>query len=297
MHLKYLTSRQTNTILSCLTSGVGVGDKMESEKHEVELKTRNCMNLSTKILEVGGLWYTGKTENISYDLYQKFVLVYINLWILCNYTQLYHSRNNFQELLEMMCITISYSLFLLRIYVYIFKKEQVGYVVKKISQNFIIHENKLTLENLNIIRNTLQQARKLIFMYAIFFLIGNMIYTVLTPMILSATAMNNSTETSRVLPAKLWLPIDQQVSPNYEILYGVFTVTSLFVGWLFFSIDILFFVVMIYITGQFTLLTDSLCNVSRNVYTRLSHDCQRGHQLKTLGKVSGICLINTYFST
>ena len=247
----------------------------------LEFKVRNCMKLCMKLLEVGGFWYNGEKESVINASYQKFIVVYAYIWSFCTYVQLYMSRNDFQEFIEILSLCIATAMFLIKSSVFIYRKKDTTIVVKSVSRNFFVHVCKITQENTKIKSTTLQQARTLVFIYSSILVSGNVIYVIVTPILTRTPEPANNTEIARVLPFKWWLPINQMVSPNYEIVYVLITVSTIFLGWLYTAVDIFFFVLMVYITGQFELLCDSLRNISRNVFKRMSRDQKNEHQLHT----------------
>ncbi|KAJ9590616.1 hypothetical protein L9F63_016386 [Diploptera punctata] len=97
-----------------------------------------------------------------------------------------------------------------------------------------------------------------------------------SPLLTAPTDSNNTTEIVRPLPIKVWMPFDQMVSPYYEFAYVFTTFCCLMFGGIIVTADVLFFVVMIYVTGQFTLLNDSLTNMKANVYKMFSNDHKNG---------------------
>ncbi|KAJ9590617.1 hypothetical protein L9F63_016387, partial [Diploptera punctata] len=261
---------------------------MTSEKHDIELKAINCMKLCVKLLKISGVWYTGETKSVVRYLYNKFTFFCAYILTFCTYLQLYVSRDNFEEFLEEISITISLTMILLKINIFTFKKEKALYVMKTIPQNFFIHQNSLSTENTEIIRITLEKGRKMIMLYCGLMFCGNSLYTVISPLLTSAPDSHNTTEVFRPLPFKIWLPFDVMASPYYQFTYVFTTYGGLMLGAIVVAADLFFFVTMIYLTGQFTLLSDTLCNIRVNIHKNMSRNHKNEKQYINAAKNTGM---------
>ena len=247
---------------------------MGGENNDVQFQIKNCMNLCMKFLEICGLWYSNENKTALHSLYNWFTVCFSCAWTAFTYIHLYEARNNFSDLLETLTITISLTIFLFKLYVFEFKKKKIEHVVKAVAMNFHIHSETLSLENKEIIRLTLQQGRRMLLTYTGILLCGNAIFTILSPLLSPVPV--NATEIVRPLPVRVWLPFDQMISPYYEIAYGLSTFACIFIGVMIISTDSFFFVIMIYLTGQFVLLADSLYNMLINVNKKVLHNLQNG---------------------
>jgi hypothetical protein len=180
---------------------------------------------------------------------------------------------------ETIAYSISMTVISLKFHVLLFRSEEVSHIVQAVQDNFIIHKTELSTENRQIIRNTINLARKITLAYGTMQTSSMCIYIILGPLISFAlqphnqNATNISSDTSisdRKLPFQIWFPVDVTESPRFEIAYIYLSATGCINTWSIMGIEILCMTTFIYVAGQFELLCDSIRNASERVINRLN---------------------------
>jgi hypothetical protein len=251
-----------------------------STEYGTELKPRESMRLCVEILKIGGLLHTrnmSHRDTILYNVRKTLVLlVYYSLTISV-YVYLFVAWGSFNDMIESVSYSISLTVIALKMYVIMFRSDEVQHVVKTVQENFFIHGTELSTENRNIIKNTMKLAKKITVAYATMqasatavFLFGPL--TSFSVMLQTHNATNISSATSvydRKLPLQLWFPLDLTRSPRFEIAYTYLVLTALMNLWNIVGIEAFCMTTFIYLTGQFELLCDSIRNASEKVKYRL----------------------------
>ncbi|PSN50593.1 Odorant receptor 55a [Blattella germanica] len=256
---------------------------------QIEISVKNRMNLYVKLLKFGGLWQLKKSKLTGFLIffYNKILLMWFIYHGFSIYVSLYESRNNFDDLVEVLPLCISMTLFYLKIYAFIFRRKEIENIVQKVRENFFIHRNRLTLENKTIIMSTIKQGKKFTIIYLSWNGFVNFIFSVVTPLLATVPETANGTETVSPLLVKIWTPVDPSVSPNYEIISIYISVTCIVIGFDFFVTDLFIMVLIIYCTGQFKLLCDSLSKAQANVNRKLLKEELKTHTLLKCAEVGG----------
>ncbi|PSN50590.1 Odorant receptor 55a [Blattella germanica] len=238
---------------------------------ETEKQARNRINFYVKLLKIGGLWHMGKSELSEFlsSFYKKVLIIWFFIHGLSIYISLCESRNNFDDLVEVLPICISTTIFYIKIYAFFFRRIEMEHIVQNVRDNFFIHRNGLTLENKTIIMSTLNQGKKFTIIYLSWNCFVNCLFSVVTPLLATAPETANGTDAVSPLIIKIWTPVDHTVSPNYEIISLYISITCIMLGFDIFVTDLFIMILIIYCTGQFELLSDSLSKASVNVKKKL----------------------------
>ncbi|KAJ4451003.1 hypothetical protein ANN_02439 [Periplaneta americana] len=124
--------------------------------------------------------------------------------------------------------------------------------------------------------------------------IGFIFYTDLGPIITAGYEEVENTSNSSLsnqtsylykmrLPVETWFPFDTSQSPGFEIAYFSLTVMCQIEGVNMIATDVMFITIIIYITGQFELLSDALTNMSNNVKLRMMEEGRLYYEEGTKG--------------
>ncbi|PSN50591.1 Odorant receptor 55a [Blattella germanica] len=254
----------------------------ELSDFEIENNVRNCMNLLVKLLKIGGLWCTEKSGYTLNFFYNKIVIILIYIHGVAVFMKLYESRNNFDELLEVMSVSISVSMYFLKVNAFIFKKTEIEHILQNVKENLFIHKNKLMIENKKIIMSIIKHGRKITVIYMSWNLTINILYTLVSPLLAPIPETVNATDFVRPLAMKLWTPFDQTVSPNHEIMTAYVSIAGILHGFNFFVTDLFIMIMMVYCSGQFVLLCDSLFETTANVKKMILDDQNKSFNQPTL---------------
>jgi hypothetical protein len=254
----------------------------ESTEDGTEVNPRESMDLCVAILKFGGLLRTKdlpRTDSISYNVRQAILLLLHYSFSLSMFVYLFVAWGNFSDMIETISYTITVIVTSLKMNVIMFRNEEVQHIVKTVQENFFIHGTELSTENRKIIKYVIKQARQFTVAYLTLRTIVLVVFLaspVITfdAMLQTHNTTNISSETivfDRKLPLRLWTPLDVTQSPHFEIAYTyvVLTVSITTMYWL--AIDIFCLTTIIYLTGQFELLCDSIRNASEKVKHRIEN--------------------------
>ncbi|PSN50592.1 Odorant receptor 55a [Blattella germanica] len=276
----YYSTKKFNFIMS---------KRSEWSDAEIEKNARNRMNTFVKLLKFGGIWDMRKSRlfGVFSSLYNKILIFWCGLHGFTVYASLCESRNNFDDFVEVMPLCISMTIFYLKLYAFIFRRNEIEDIIQKVRENFFIHGNGLTSENKTIIMSTIKQGKKFTIIYLSWNGFVNVFYGVVSPLLAPVPEMANGTDAIYELPMKIWTPLDLSVSPNYEIVSVYVSLTCIVIGFNFFLTELFIMVLIIYCTGQFELLCDSLSKASTNVKRKLLQEESKSDTLLKIGEIEG----------
>jgi hypothetical protein len=252
----------------------------ESTEDGTEVNPRESMALCVAIMKLGGLMRTKDMphrDSILYNVRQAILLLLYYTFVFSIFVYLFVAWGNFSDIIETISYAITVTVTTLKMNVIMFRSDEVQHIVKTVQENFLIHGTKLSIENRNIIKNAIKQARQFTVAYLtmrtivlVVFLVGPLI--TFDVMLQTHNTTNISSETivcDRKLPVRIWTPLDVTQSPHFEIAYTyiVLTVSISTLNWV--VTDIFCLTTLIYLTGQFELLCDSIRNASEKVKYRI----------------------------
>jgi len=245
-----------------------------------EVKPRESMELCVAILKLGGLLHTGDMPHrysILYNLRQDLVYLLYYSFAFSIFAYLFVARRNFSDMIETIAYTITLTVLALKMNVIVFRGDEVQHIIKTVQENFFIHGTELSIENRKIVKNAMKRARKITIAYLtlqsivwVIFMFGPLIS--FDVMLQTHNTTNISSETvvyDRKLPIQFWTPLDVTLSPQFEIAYSYIMLTGSITTMNLVGIELFCMTILIYLTGQFELLCDSIRNASENVKFRL----------------------------
>ncbi|PSN30186.1 Odorant receptor 53 [Blattella germanica] len=244
----------------------------------------NCFRLIHKLLVLSGTWELKNTSTFwiityqCYSLFTKFSFVFLAFALPL---KIINSEQPTDEV-ESFITSIAHSILLFKVSIIYFHKEDLKCIMTLVKRNFYIHDKKLTTENEDIIVVTLQKAKFVTIVFVTMITSTFFIYAGILPF-LTATEneygimsefddplTHNTTfrELHMRLPVNVWIPLDVNKSLNYELVFVPLLVGCVVEGLNLTVIDSLYFTLMIYMTGQFELLCDSIHKISQDTTQR-----------------------------
>ncbi|KAJ9583493.1 hypothetical protein L9F63_022165, partial [Diploptera punctata] len=204
----------------------------------------------------------------------RFIMLINNITILTgNYIEVYNSRSNFVDMIQSVSVSITVLKCLVKYVVVLLHEEELRYVLDKLMNNFYIHENIFEEK----IISTIKEKKKTAWWISIPYIV-NVMSTIALMGLDQTSALyqpsnepehrNDTNETvafTRILAVRMWLPINKQLSPQYEIGYFYQLIASSFVVYCTLVIDSFVAVVMMYVSTQFELLGSSIRQAKQNV--------------------------------
>jgi hypothetical protein len=141
------------------------------------------------------------------------------------FIQAYVSQENFMEMIECVTSCITQLKCLIKFSVMLIYRKELRYVINNLKENFYVHENMFKNEIIAKIQHGKRTAWWITVPYTSLFIgtIGLMVAEKILALhsgdILSVAANGtNITQTfHRKFPLKIWLPVEEEKSPSYEI--------------------------------------------------------------------------------
>ncbi|KAJ9583494.1 hypothetical protein L9F63_022166 [Diploptera punctata] len=239
------------------------------------LKEEDALSLDRVLLRHCAL-LPGTTESeIRSRRVIRFVICIIMItMIIGDFIELYNSRSSFMNIIQCMSIGITLTKCLIKFIVVIQHEKELRYVLEKLMTNFYIHENIFKEK----IISTIKEKKKTAWWISIPY-ICNFISTIVLMGLDKTSSLvyrpsnepeyrNDTNETvafTRLLPLRVWLPINQQLSPQYEIGYFYQLIVFAYIIYSTTIIDTFIAVIMMYVSTQFELLGSSIRQAKENV--------------------------------
>ena len=204
-----------------------------------------------------------KWKSKIYRMYQIFVQSGAVIFTVGVTVEMYVLRDDTENALEMIGWIITHIILCYKLYVFVFKKEEVDYIMESLPKNFVVRGEKVIIMNKELIEKIIRRGRNIVMGYAFVMNLTFILYVDISPLINYLTNDHEPVENvtqNRELPVRLWLPYDDTQSPMYEITYVYLAISAHTEGWIVCSIDVFCMTCIIYTTGQFQLLCDALKN-------------------------------------
>ncbi|KAJ9573647.1 hypothetical protein L9F63_008988, partial [Diploptera punctata] len=237
-----------------------------------------CMKFTILMMTIGSLGDSKRFVNWKskiYRMYQLFVQGSAIVFTIGVTVEMYVLRNDTENALEMIGWIITHIILCFKMYVFIFKKDKVDYIIETLPKNFVIRGERITIMNKDLIATVISSGTRVVMIYAFIMNFSFILYVDISPLINYLTsdheAIANLTQT-RELPVRLWLPYDDTKSPMFEITYVYLAVCAHTEGWIVCGIDVFCMTAIIFTTGQFQHLCDALKNLTKNVNRSLESE-------------------------
>jgi hypothetical protein len=237
-----------------------------------KFEPQKVLTLNLKLLKIGGIWWRDMKGNhvkvLLYRCYQKIVLLIHIFFNITSYLHAILANENFAEFTESLMVCVAQVLHGTKLIPVLLQKGKITKFTVTLENNFYIHGNNLKDEEKSIIKNAMSLANTITFLYFVTVCTSTFIM-ILTPPTLALTSRQVNSTIHRgynLLIWKAWFPVDPTVYP-YNILTYLFQVSSTFSEGCFIigSLNAFYFVLIIYTTSQFQLLSSSLRNARKNL--------------------------------
>jgi hypothetical protein len=248
----------------------------------MEAKPRESMGLCVAMLRIGGLWHTRDMSHgnaILYNMWKTLTVGAFCVLTLQVYLYLLIMWGTSEDMFETIAYSITMTVFVLKIRLMLFKKEDVNDIVQTVQENFIIHGNELSTENTQIIKNTIKLGRKVTIAYAVMLTTSIALFILPAPLISlevplqmlnTANISSEARISDRRLPFVVWFPVNVTQSPMFETAYIYLSTAGAINSYNMISLEVFCMTTVIYTAGQFELLGDSIRNASQRVKYRLN---------------------------
>ena len=203
-----------------------------------------------------------------YRCYQMTVFLIHICFNITSYLYAILADESFAEFSECLIVCIAQFLHGTKLIPVLLHREKMTKLTINLEKNFYIHGNNLNDEEKSIIKNAMYLAKTVTFLYFGTVCTSTFVM-ILTPPTLALTSRQVNSTIQRgynLLIWKAWFPVDPMVYP-YNILTYLFQVSSTFSEGCFIigGLNAFYFVLIIYTTSQFQLLSSSLRNAKKNV--------------------------------
>ena len=203
-----------------------------------------------------------------YRCYQMTVFLIHICFNITSYLYAIMADESFAEFSECLIVCIAQFLHGTKLIPVLLHREKMTKLTINLEKNFYIHGNNLNDEEKSIIKNAMYLAKTVTFLYFGTVCTSTFVM-ILTPPTLALTSRQVNSTIQRgynLLIWKAWFPVDPMVYP-YNILTYLFQVSSTFSEGCFIigGLNAFYFVLIIYTTSQFQLLSSSLRNAKKNV--------------------------------
>jgi hypothetical protein len=237
-----------------------------------EFDPQKVLTLNLRLLKIGGLWWRDMKGSpfkvLLYRCYETFVILNNICFDITIYLHAVLADESFAEFSESLMVYIAQVLHRTKLIPVLLQREKMTKITINLEKNFYVHGNNLNDEEKSIIKNAMYLAKTITFLYfgtacACTFLM------ILTPLTLALTSRQvNSTNQSgyNLLIWKGWFPVDPTAYPYNILTYLLQILWSISEGCFFIGgLNAFYFVLIIYTTSQFQLLSSSLRNAKKNV--------------------------------
>lgn len=244
-----------------------------------EFEPQNVLALNLRLLQIGGIWWRDlKGNSVKVVLYRCYQTIFFLIHICFNITSYLYailSDESFAEYSEGLLVCIAQVLHLTKLIPVLFQREKMTKLTVTLENNFYVHGNSLNNEEKLIIKNAIYLAKTITFLYFGTVCISTFLMILTPPTLALASRQVNSTIHGgySLLIWKVWLPVDPTVYP-YNVLTYLFQVSSTFSEGCFIigGLNAFYFVLIIYTTSQFELLSSSLKNAKKNIQDQIMED-------------------------
>ncbi|PSN30185.1 Odorant receptor 52 [Blattella germanica] len=250
------------------------------------MKVHNSFNLVEKMMHISGLWEKQYDCILSARLYRcytyivKFFMIYFAIGIPMKIIY----PESTEKAMEMVIMGIAHVILLFKLYLFYFRKKELEQVMSDVKKNFHIHGNRLTTENQKIIYETMLKARYICVTFAIMLYFSFFVYCDILPLVTiknheytfnfesTGCLIHNITITysEMRLPIDVWLPYSLKKTFVFQLTYTLLLIGCQVEAFNYISTDALFITLILYISGQFELLCDSLRSMPKNLEIRLA---------------------------
>jgi len=244
-----------------------------------EFDPQKALTLNLRLLQIGGIWWRDMKGNpvkvLLYRCYQTTILLIHICFNITSYLYAILANESFAEFSECLIVCIAQFLHGTKVIPILLQREKMTKLTVALENNFYIHGNHLNAEEKSIIKNAMYLAKTTTFLYFCTVCTATFVM-ILTPPTLALTSRQVNSTIQRgynLLIWKAWFPVDPTVYP-YNILTYLFQVSSTFSEGCFVigGLNAFYFVLIIYTTCQFQLLSSSLRNAKKNVRDQIK-DC------------------------
>ena len=237
-----------------------------------EFDSQTVLTLNLRLLKIGGLWWRDMKGNLVkvllYRCYETLVILTHITFDITVYLHAILADESFAEFSESLMVCIAQVLHGTKLIPLLLHRKKLTNLTINLEKSIYVHGNNLNDEEKSIIKNSMYLAKKITFLY-----LGTVcpatFIMILTPptLALTSTQVNSTIQRGyNLLIWKAWFPVDPTVYP-YNILTYLLQVSSTFSEGCFIigSLNAFYFVLIIYTTSQFQLLSSSLRNAKKNV--------------------------------
>jgi len=237
-----------------------------------EFDPQKVLTLNLRLLQIGGIWWRDMKGNtfkvLLYRCYQMTILLIHICFNISSYLYAILADESFAEFSECLLVCIAQFLHGAKLIPVLLQREKMTKLTINLEKNFYIYGNNFNDEAKSIIRNAMYLAKTTTFLYCSTVCTATCIM-ILTPptLVLTSRQVNSTIQRGyNLLIWKAWFPVDPTVYP-YNILTYLFQVSSTFSEGCFVigSLNAFYFVLILYTTSQFQLLSSSLRNAKKNV--------------------------------
>jgi hypothetical protein len=155
------------------------------------------------------------------------VIIIIATMTIGAFIQVYFSHANFTEIIECGTVCMTQIKSLMKIVIMLIYSKDVRYIINNLKENFYVHENMFKNEIISKIKAGKRTAWWIavpytsLFMSAVALIAAEKISSLHHGKEVGLSLTGNGTNTTetfhRKLPLKIWLPIDEDKSPSYEL--------------------------------------------------------------------------------
>ena len=237
-----------------------------------EFDPQKVFTLNFRLLQIGGIWWRDMKGNpfkvLLYRCYETLVILNHITYDVTTYLHAVFADESFAEFTESLMVCIAQVLHGTKLIPVLLQRDKMTRLTVTLESKFYIHGNNLNDEEKSIIKNAMYLAKTVTFLY-----LGSLctatLVMILTPPTLALTSRQVNSTIQRgynLLIWKAWFPVDPTVYP-YNILTYLFQVSSTSSEGCFIigGLNAFYFVLIIYATSQFQLLSSSLRNAKKNV--------------------------------
>lgn len=252
--------------------------KLREEAIPQWLQTEDPLALNNRLLSYCGLLpaNTVTTKRVNMTVCTSIIIITLTM-VTGAFIQAYLSQKNFMALIECGTICIMQLKCLFKFSVMLIYRKDLRYVINNMKENFYVHENIFKNEIIAKIQTGKRVAWWITIPYTSMFIvtIGPYVAEKITALhsaeILSVTANGtNVTETfHRNFPFKVWLPLDEDKTPSYEIGFLFQLVCFIVEVYYLCIIDTFIVVLIMFAVIQFELLGMAIQLPADSVATRL----------------------------
>jgi hypothetical protein len=237
-----------------------------------EFDPQKILTLNLRLLQIGGIWWRGMKANpvkvLLYHCYETLVILSHITFDITLYLHAILADESFAEFSDSLMVCMSQVVHGSKLIPVLLHREKMTNLTINLEKNFYVHGNNLNDEEKSIIKNAMYLAKTITFLYFGTVCTSTFV-TILTPPTLALTSRQVNSTIQRgynLLIWKAWFPVDPMVYP-YNILTYLFQVSSTFSEGCFIigGLNAFYFVLIIYTTSQFQLLSSSLSNAKKNV--------------------------------